>query len=699
MIKAKKLLMLIALLFIALNFGSCGGGGSSSGGGTGGTATSQTPADLGYVIPQTDPANVTTLSTGEEISSELISVSFKAGVDKQTIENIISSTGGTNAGLIPKVAYYIKFSPPKTSSEILNIVNQLRQNPNVETASANYIYEIQESIPYPTDIDSLPSIIRSKDSKWGFLKIKMPEAWQAIRSSGKNLSQVIVAVIDTGIDLNHPDLNGNIMLDVNGKFAWDFGDNDSYVSYDPFELCASGDHGTKVSGIIASTINGSGINGVAPTAKIFPLKFWPSLWKAKSCQDAIKKTGGDAVARAVAWATEAKVDVINLSLGREIAPAAYMQTSEYIAIKRALENNIVVVASAGNESCEADSFFPAALASTLSGIIPVGATDASPENRAVWTQPSDKCINGAGSNFPTTQSLSNRWVAAPGTDIYTTDISTLLDYEFDSGTSFAAPFVSGLAALLKQINNQLTNTQISDIIRSTSDDITSISYPNDTQTYTWKRINAEKAVNAILTGGGQLIYEVTSNPSTGNDAAYSIARDSTYMYVVGWDSSPGDDQWRIEKRNLSDGALASGFGTGGVVTNNPSTGDDFTLGIAIDSTYMYVVGWDSSPGGRIEKRNLSDGQLITGFGTGGIVTSIGGALGIAIDSTYMYVGGAAIEKRSLTDGSLVTGFGTGGFVLGGGVARSIAIDSTYMYVVGEDSSPGNLQWRIEKRTK
>ena len=90
----------------------------------------------------------------------------------------------------------------------------------------------------------------------------------------------------------------------------------------------------------------------------------------------------------------------------------------------------------------------------------------------------------------------------------------------------------------------------------------------------------------------------------GGDIAGFIAIDSTYMYVTGYDESLGNAQWRIEKRNLSDGALAAGFGTGGVVTNNPSAGDDRVYGIAIDSTSMYVVGYDSSPGNeqwRIEK--------------------------------------------------------------------------------------------------
>ena len=164
---------------------------------------------------------------------------------------------------------------------------------------------------------------------------------------------------------------------------------------------------------------------------------------------------------------------------------------------------------------------------------------------------------------------------------------------------------------------------------------------------------------------GTLLFTATSNPSTGTDIAWGIAIDSTYKYVVGHDSSPGNYQWRIEKRSLASGALVAGFGTGGVVTSNPSVGDDYAFfGIAIDSTYMYVVGGDYSHGNyqwRIEKRSLSDGALAAGFGAGGVVT---------IDPS-----------------------------LGVDIAYAIAIDSTYMYVVGIDYSHGNAQWRIEKRTK
>jgi len=211
----------------------------------------------------------------------------------------------------------------------------------------------------------------------------------------------------------------------------------------------------------------------------------------------------------------------------------------------------------------------------------------------------------------------------------------------------------------------------------------------------------------------------TSNPSSGDDAAYRVAVDSTAMYVVGYDNNPGNHEWRIEKRSLADGSLVSGFGTGGVVTNDPGSGYDEAIDIAVDSAAMYVVGYDEAPGNcqwRIEKRNLADGSLVSGFGTGGVVTgnpSTGydSARAIAVDSAAMYVVGCdespgdyqwRIEKRSLADGSLVPGFGTGGAVTvnpssGSDFPFDIVIDSTAMYVVGYDESPGNWQWRIEKR--
>ncbi|MDI6788126.1 MAG: Ig-like domain-containing protein [Planctomycetota bacterium] len=236
------------------------------------------------------------------------------------------------------------------------------------------------------------------------------------------------------------------------------------------------------------------------------------------------------------------------------------------------------------------------------------------------------------------------------------------------------------------------------------------------------RIEKRDLFSGALVSGFGTNGVSTSNPSIGNDIAWQIAIDSQYMYVVGCDQLPGNRQWRIEKRNLSNGALVAGFGTNGIVTSDPSAADDEALAIAIDTQYMYVCGYDASSGNRqlrIEKRNLSDGALVAAFGSGaGVVTnnpSAGNdiAWNIAIEPPYMYVVGydelpgnrqLRIEKRNLSDGSLDPTFGASGVITNNPSilrdgARAIATDPQYIYVVGFDETAGNTQWRIEKRVK
>ena len=100
---------------------------------------------------------------------------------------------------------------------------------------------------------------------------------------------------------------------------------------------------------------------------------------------------------------------------------------------------------------------------------------------------------------------------------------------------------------------------------------------------------------------------MTTNPSTALDGAWGVLVDAGRLYVVGEDRSPGatDAQWRLERRSLTTGALDTAFGTGGVVTVNPSTGNDVANALLADATAIYVVGDDTAPGSprfRIEKR-------------------------------------------------------------------------------------------------
>ena len=224
-------------------------------------------------------------------------------------------------------------------------------------------------------------------------------------------------------------------------------------------------------------------------------------------------------------------------------------------------------------------------------------------------------------------------------------------------------------------------------------------------------------------GDGSVLWTQKENPSTAgynsgqpSDAPRAVAVDATGVYVVGYDYVPGNQEWRIEKRSLSTGALTW------TQIENPSTSDDEPKGIAVDGTGVYVVGYDQSPGNgewRIEKRSLSTGALITTFGTGGVIRedpnapTFDAASGVAVDGAGLYVVGDdkipgdhewRIEKRSLSTGALVTAFGTGGIVVDNPSTRddaayAVVVDGTGVYVVGEDQFPGvgDYEWRITKR--
>lgn len=218
-------------------------------------------------------------------------------------------------------------------------------------------------------------------------------------------------------------------------------------------------------------------------------------------------------------------------------------------------------------------------------------------------------------------------------------------------------------------------------------------------------------------GGGTGV--VTNNPSSNSDVIRAITADASEIFVAGYDAntSPTNDaQWRIEKRNLTTGVLDGAFGTGGVVTNNPSaTLDDKAYAITADASGIFVAGYDLSLGGideqwRIEKRDLSNGSLIAGFGTGGVATSnpTGAwdrSFAITVNTSGIYLagfdyGGAStdqwrIEQRNLTTGALSCSQ-TINPSAGIDYAQGITDDATGIYVVGFDNFPGNNQWRIMK---
>ena len=252
---------------------------------------------------------------------------------------------------------------------------------------------------------------------WGLDNINAPEVW----SGGNSFSGVTgygstVAVIDTGVDLDHPEFQGRI---TNG---YDFVDNDNNAD-------DGNGHGTHVAGTIGGANDGRGITGVAPDASIMPIRVLGN--------DGYGYTS-DIIA-GVYWATDNGADVINLSLGG----GGYSQAMAD-AIAYASNNGSVVVMAAGNSGGRSPDY-PAAHA--VDHGIAVGAVN------------QQKSMAGFSNRAGTT---TLDYVTAPGVNIYSSVPGG--GYSSFSGTSMATPHVAGLAGLLKSYDNSMSAESIENLI-------------------------------------------------------------------------------------------------------------------------------------------------------------------------------------------------------------------------------------------
>ena len=274
---------------------------------------------------------------------------------------------------------------------------------------------------------------------WGVNDVRAPEAW----SVGYAGAGITVAVIDSGVQLNHPDLVDSIWEntdeilgdgidnDGNGyiddRFGWDFIGNDN----NPTD---SNSHGTHVAGIIAAANNGSGATGVAPDAQIMPIRVLGQNGSGSN----------RAVAQGIVYAVDNGADIINLSLGGSFSSQIRS------ALQYAARNDVLVVAAAGNESAGVPGY-PAGFSDSFANVISVGAYDS---NRRVAS------FSNAVGNSGAVQ------VDAPGVSVYSTVPNS--GYSYLSGTSMASPFVAGVAALTLSANPDLTSTELRQVLTQSS---------------------------------------------------------------------------------------------------------------------------------------------------------------------------------------------------------------------------------------
>jgi thermitase len=312
------------------------------------------------------------------------------------------------------------------SQYVLKLVDYFQNNENVVYAEPNYIL-----------LQNQPNDALYRQHQWNLPMIKAEAGWDLTRGD----ENVVIAVIDTGIELDHPDLSGRI---TNGYNV--LNDND-----DPSD---NNGHGTHVAGIIASrTNNGEGVAGITWYNRIMPVKVMGTEGYGTSYD----------VAQGIRWATDHGADVINMSLGNYQDSSVLQEAIQY-----AYGQDVVLIGASGNDNSDQPSF-PAAYPEVMA----ISAVDDN-GNRAQFSNFGDYVD-----------------VAAPGVNIASTYLNK--QYGVLSGTSMAAPHVTALAALIRSLNPELTNQQVTDIITNSADDL---GEPGKDNYYGAGLINIENALNA-----------------------------------------------------------------------------------------------------------------------------------------------------------------------------------------------------------
>lgn len=351
-----------------------------------------------------------------------VSVKFKEHPDKRKIARIETAISGR---LIKRLDHtYVFESKSKAAKELVKFFNH---RDNVVFAEPNYIY-LQNQAPN----DAL-----YQKYQWNLPTIKAEDGWDISQGS----ENVQIAVIDTGVDLDHPDLADRVTEGYN-VLAENNSPNDD------------NGHGTHVAGIIASeTNNRQGIAGITWFSQIMPVKVMNSEGAGTAFD----------VAKGIRWATNHGADVINLSLGN-------YQSSDVLreAVGYAVEKDVILVAASGNDNTNQIGY-PA----SYQGVLAVSAVNKTRQR----------------ANFSNYGKYVD--VTAPGVNIASTYKGG--KYAALSGTSMAAPHVTALAGLIRSLYPDLENNEVIDTIKTTAVDL---GEPGKDNYYGAGLINIEEALQA-----------------------------------------------------------------------------------------------------------------------------------------------------------------------------------------------------------
>ncbi|MEB3221523.1 MAG: S8 family serine peptidase [Candidatus Sericytochromatia bacterium] len=298
--------------------------------------------------------------------------------------------------------------------------------------------------------------------QWAIGKTQQAEALAATRGGS---GEVVVAIVDTGVDLTHPDLKGKLVKGYNATGVGGL-----------FGLGSPADdngHGTHCAGIAAAiTNNGVGIVGMAANCKVMPVRVLAGAGSGSLLS----------VAKGITWAADHGADVISLSLGG----AGTMQ-SLGDAVEHAIKKNSVVVAAMGNSGHQGN---PVSYPAAYPGVIAVGATD-SADKIGMFSSFNKYCsVSAPGVKI---------WATTPMYDVWLTKNSggrITKEYSFMTGTSMATPLVAGLCGLIRSVHPDMAPAQVKALLEKTADKTADMNGAEWNEKFGFGRINAYKAVTA-----------------------------------------------------------------------------------------------------------------------------------------------------------------------------------------------------------
>ncbi len=590
------------------------------------------------------------------VAGEIL-VKFRSGVSRQVAKSTHGLFGATTIRRFNRVNVDHVMIPPDWTVE--EAIAAYRLDPDVECAEPNYLRHATAT-PNDTHFDRLWGLHNTgQTGGTEGADIDAPEAWEK-QTGSRN---VIIAVLDTGADMDHEDLADNIWTntgedwvngspgnnssddDGNGKiddyYGWDFINNDN----NPDDDHVGGYHGTVVTGIIAAKgNNGVGIAGVSWTASIVVLKI-------------LNASGSGPISNeieAINYAINNGVKVINASFG-----GPDFSQLEYDAIQTAKAAGILFVAAAGNggddkvgddNDVAGESMYPASY--DLDNIISVAATD-DDDDLAAFSNYGKVSVD----------------VTAPGVLIYSTVANN--NYAYESGTSMATPFVSGLAGLVWADDSSLTYSQVKDLILDGVD----------------TKVNLEEK---ILTGGRINAHNSLGFPRHPSDLAATAT--SVNQVGLAWtDNSSGETGFKVERKISSEGT----YGEIATLEADVASYNDAELSEA--TTYHYRVRAYSSNGNSVYSNEANDSTYPLAPSALSATSLSGNQVRLSWTDNSSGETGFKVERKAASESSY-SEIDTVEANEASYTDSSVSSSTVYYYRVGAYSSSGNSSYSNEAST-